>query len=453
MIMISFSLLVVFQKENRSGDHLAGNSADNSLANYSSSSSDRTSKPRAIERPSRKSFRTNYRTTNPELNNNSTNEQVQLSGFAVPKQDELESLPEFDFQEMDPVDSTTRTVLNPETSNQQVEIPNSNWKGTVDLETPKVQPPVLTNPEKPDYQISDKGKSRKPQQTYQGPINLAPAVTNSFLQKVRYANSLARRGAVSTAFEELKGSLKLFAEAIDQIHQTQEHSKAVHAGLVALQEVSDFAHWGNDLSLFVAGHDTEVLRDRDLENLTFHEARLAYLSYVEEQLRRGCQNHPLAGETFRSLGKVFLMMDEYTRESKMSQAKAMLMFRLATEVNPQDAVAAKELGILYAKYNHFKNAKELLIQSLQVRNEANTWNALSGIHKSLGEISLAQSAMNEARIAANRQQKKTMVYWTNPSQFNQLGSMVDPPIMTAQRPVANSGSATPRSQPNQNIRR
>ena len=431
MLMISFALLVSLQAEHRSNIHekaeLDPDSADTPLTGRIRPKQQRNFRNIAVQsRPSKKRFHANSLTTDQQsqlLNVEQGTTNTVASSIQEFDLDDLPNLdlPNLDFLNPDPHEShpsiqpaftepqSPRKIMNPfSASSEDAKSTNSDQ---------------LTNQNVSTEKASARSQIRQ--------VQIAPAVVSSYLEKLRYAKSLARRGAISTAFEELKGSLKLVAEAIDQLQQTQEHSAAVHSAFVALKEVSDLATWRNDLSIFVAGHETTVLKNRDLDKVSFHEARLAYLGFIEKQLRKGCEDLPMAAETFRSLGKVYLMQEDFLKQPKMTQAKAMLMFRIATSVNPNDAVAARELGILYAKYNHYDEAKQLLVKSLQVRNDSTTWQNLSKIHRFLGESGLAMQAATESRLAANQQQKANTVLWTNPANFNRVQSMIDPPVMTA----------------------
>lgn len=290
-------------------------------------------------------------------------------------------------------------------------------------------------------------KTQKPKQIQTRHVNIAPAIVQTFLQKVHYANSLARRGAVSSAKAELFLAMRLLAEAIDQLKNTQLHSSSLKAALTALEEMEDFSSWGHDLSVFVDGHSTEVLKNADLSQVSVNDARFAYLNLVEEKLLDSCQRLSIAAEAFRSLGKVYSMVDHFASDqAEMTAAKSMLMFKLATTVNSRDAAAANDLAVMYAKYNHLAEAKKLLVGSLQVRNESSTWSNLAKVHQALGEGFLAKQAMNEARMAASKNQQTQRVLWTNPANFNRVQSMVDPPAMT----VDNSRAQTPANfrQPN-----
>ena len=143
-------------------------------------------------------------------------------------------------------------------------------------------------------------------------VTLASSVLISFGDKVKYANSLARRGAISSALAELKSSLRLLSEAIDQANQTQQHSRALQEAFVALDEVSDLAGWSHELSVLVDGHETDVLTGKDLEQVTFHQARLAYFGHagktVSPRLRRrsnGGKRISFVGESFPDAERVF----------------------------------------------------------------------------------------------------------------------------------------------------
>lgn len=316
--------------------------------------------------------------------------------------------------------------------------------------SPRIQPQISNSKASADPRHLGKTSTRSSEaratnrvRASQQTVRLPPAIVQTYSKKITYAKSLARRGAISSATEELQGGLRIIAEAIDQATGSRAHVQALRKGLTALQEAADFTQWGNDLAIFVAGHETEILQDVDLDRLTVNQARQAYLNHAEEQLRFAIGNLPLAAEALRSLAKVHLAGEQLAAtQSDLAQATSMLLLRIATSINPQDADSPLELAILYSRYNHLPEAKQLLIKSLQIRNDSTAWTELARVHQALGEQNLASWAINEARLAASNQQKRNLIYWTNPDQFNQVQSMVDPPVMTAQRQPAPSENQT-----------
>lgn len=273
-------------------------------------------------------------------------------------------------------------------------------------------------------------------------IRLSPAIVTAYFQKVRYANSLARRGAVASAKTELEDALMILVEAQDQAAQSQVHSQAIQQAWMALKEVDDFRSSHQDVALFIAGHETQALAGVDQRSITRSQARAAYFSFAEKRFLVALGNLSIASEALRSLGKVYAISEKFAPDqTALGKTKSLVMFRLATAINGADAIAARELGVLYASYNRLPEAKSLLIKGLRYQRDEATWANLAKVHQALGEHQLAQQALNEARLCAAQNQRTQMIQWTHPQQFQNVRSMVDPPLMTRDPRTANRTGA------------
>ena len=239
----------------------------------------------------------------------------------------------------------------------------------------------------------------------------------------------------------------MLAEANDQATGTRHHTAALQESLTALEEMDDFISGKSDLGIFIAGHETRVLANADPAFLTPTFARLEYLRYAESRLGVAVNQLAIASDALRSLGKIHEIANRFEADiSSLANAKSMVMLRVATSVNTQDAVSARELGVHYARLNRLQEAKSLLVKSLLITPDATAWSNLAAVHQALGEDQLAWQAWNEAQLANQWNYRTPLVHWTNPQQFTQVQSMVDPPVMTAQRQTPRPGTVTPAAQ-------
>ena len=99
--------------------------------------------------------------------------------------------------------------------------------------------------------------------------NMSASVRNVAVeagQLTREGTKLAAKGAFFSSRAKLVRALELIADARDAKHQTQFHSRALAAGLIALSEADDFSrpddttNAGFDPVLLSAGHTTSLLK-------------------------------------------------------------------------------------------------------------------------------------------------------------------------------------------------
>ena len=233
----------------------------------------------------------------------------------------------------------------------------------------------------PDNSTSSQGAVRKENRAeevdWKPQVILSKGVVQAYLQKVQYSESLARRGAVTTAKEDLHLALQMISESLDQATASNRFTKSLRRAFVALKEADEFSHEVSDISIFVAGHETPVLKATDISKISRNQARLAYYDYAEASIWKACGGQPIASEALRTLGKVLLSLPKLTEmDSQSTQAKSMLMFRLATAINPQDSHSAKELALIYARHSYLDEAQALLLRSLRIQTNPQSWEAL-----------------------------------------------------------------------------
>jgi len=245
---------------------------------------------------------------------------------------------------------------------------------------------------------------------------------------IRYAFALAERGATYSAQAEFTFVLKLVAEALDQETDTNFHGQAVTAGLRALREAEDFASRGLnaedgvDLSRCIAVHRTPVLKDKDTANTTLMEALQLYHAFASQQLALAGAQEPTASMALYGLGRLQSVLNVgHGVRRNTAGTNAMAMYQAALAVDPNNYMAANELGVLFARYGETEYARVLLLHSLAICENPQTWHNLSVLYHELGLSDDAAWAEQRGRICAAAQKSSESstgqgppVYWVDP---------------------------------------
>ncbi len=296
---------------------------------------------------------------------------------------------------------------------------------------PTVAPPVMPHapPQWPE---------RRPPQVAAGALQ---AVADEAEQRVRNAFVLAGRGAVYAARAELVATLRMVSQALDAQAASTGRSKALAAGLLALNEADDFTpadgQFGShvDLRHVISGHRTAVLKDAVLkdaetESLTSLLAAQQYYTFAQEQLAIAGGRLPAASLALFGLGKLQTAQSAQGSDANTSAiAKAMVFQQAALLVESRNFLAANELGVLLARVGQWSDARQVLRRGVTMHPQAELWKNLATVHQRLGETHLAHLAQREAERATmqtgNPQADPRLddgggfVRWVSPQRFAQ----------------------------------
>jgi tetratricopeptide (TPR) repeat protein len=286
------------------------------------------------------------------------------------------------------------------------------------------------------------------------------AVTQQANQRIEAAFSLARRGAMFAARAELIQSLRMIAQALDTLEQTNHHSRALAEGFKAIEEADDFyvstTHLENDLQLseIVAGHETPVLKGEALEQSSSLVALQRYFAFAQQRLTTAAGGAPAGSKALYGLGKVHMSLAGSSHDERSHQLpKAIVYHQAALATDPNNYLAANEVGVLLAQFGQLDAAKRVLVHSVQVRSHVEGWQNLAVVHARLGESDLARLAQQEQALLVAQQgapptAPTNLVEWVNPQTFAARGTPDDETrTLAAARSAARkvpapSGSAT-----------
>ena len=203
---------------------------------------------------------------------------------------------------------------------------------------------------------------------------------------------LAAKGAVFSARAKLIGALELISDARDAKHQTQFHSRALTAGLVALREADDFSRpdgataAGCDPVTLAAGHSTPLIKNAKPNAVTRLQALQLYYSYATSQLSAAVGGVPEASMALYYLGRLQPFLGEsIDRTAVLAEPKAMALQQAAVLADPQNYRAANELGVLLVRCGQLEHARKALAYSASIRRRPEILQNLAIVYKRLGD--------------------------------------------------------------------
>ena len=259
-------------------------------------------------------------------------------------------------------------------------------------------------------------------------------------RRLRYASRLAQRGAVYSAREEFVHVLGVMAQSLDNVEGGQEHRQALDAGLMALEEADAFAPNGTlpsvslDLKQIVAGHQTPVLKDADFEKITPLVALQRYYAYAQERLAAAGEHEPVVSRTLYRMGRLQMVMSGGLNGRRtLGGPKAMALYKAALKVDSKNYIAANQLGVLLARYGQPEEARRVLMHSMSVSPQPETYHNLAVVHRTLGndEASRQAQAQYQQQLAVAEQRRKerraggvvdenTQVNWVSAAAFTRM---------------------------------
>jgi tetratricopeptide (TPR) repeat protein len=251
------------------------------------------------------------------------------------------------------------------------------------------------------------------------------AVVRNAETHIRSGMELGGRRAYLSARAELIEAMRLLADALDAEAGTDEHGKALAAGLKALDEADDLAPREGeieadlDLPSIVALHKTPVVRESP-EGLTPTVAAQQYYAYAQEQLARGLAHEPAGSVALAALGKLYIVMSgDQVTEIARPMPKAMVLHQAALTIDQNNPVAANELGVLLARIGRYEEARGWLEYSVSLAPQPATWHNLAVVQSQLGQLDRAQQARRQ-ELAAGKvlSPNRPEVRWVAPQEFS-----------------------------------
>jgi tetratricopeptide (TPR) repeat protein len=252
-------------------------------------------------------------------------------------------------------------------------------------------------------------------------------------RQIRHGFDLANRGAYYAARAEFTAALRLIAQGLDAEEQATVHSRALGAAWTAMREAQDFIPAGArleselDMPAIVGSHRTELLKRASTEELRPLAALQRYLTFTQEQLSVAA-GHEVAGSiALCALGKLHAAMAaQRSLDVVAAEPKAVAFFQASLLVEPQNYMAANELGVFRARCGDYAEARRMLEYSTAVHRTALGLNNLAAVYEQMGDRTLAESARQQAEAAAR---SEAGVPGNVPRPANSLVQWVAPAVM------------------------
>jgi Flp pilus assembly protein TadD len=181
-----------------------------------------------------------------------------------------------------------------------------------------------------------------------------------------------------------------------------------------------------DVAAIVATHRTVVLKESDIKGITPLAALTRYYSFGQEQLAAAVEHEPTGSVALYGLGKVYSTLVAADPAATVAGApKAIAMHQAALAVDPKNALAAHELGVLLARCGQFEGAREALSHSANHASRPETWRNLAIVLEQLGDHNAAAQARQQAtvvaqhgvRVASGPGSPQQPLIWMEPGQF------------------------------------
>ncbi len=281
-------------------------------------------------------------------------------------------------------------------------------------------------------------------------------LTNQLLPAVQRGYSLAQHGAFYAARTEFIQVLRRVAQAKDAGSSSDDHARALAAGLRALDEADDFVPQGAqleaelDVRKVASAHRTPILRDYPEEVLP-QEAVVLYHTHAQQQLSIATSGEQAGSMALYGLGKVYARLAERRDDDVQCTRNAMTMYAASLDSCSDNPMAANELGVMLCRMGHAAEAVDRFKRAIDLAPSATAYHNLAIAQQKLGMPGQAAANEQEAqRLAAldrsaGALSRRAGVQWVSPEEMarvTQSGAptpaapgLVAPAPETARRPT------------------
>jgi len=298
------------------------------------------------------------------------------------------------------------------------------------------------------------------------------AAAQQALALMERGKRLAEKQAYHSAESEFRTALNVIADTLDSADDGQRRL-ALDRALVAFDEAGEFHAMQMrrrqvTVTNLVLAHETPVLQQVDCSNVRLRTAMEMYFEYAQEQLAVAMRDAPIGADAYFLLGKLHKSEADSRDGRSLNAPIAMAFHQAAITVEPKHHLAANELGVMLAKHGQWQTAKQLLLQSVQVRPTVEAWVNLSKVHTHMAEHQFAQLALAQAQQMASRRYSSApqrassdlnqVVTWLSPRDFAQMapahspaprGPAAAPPLAVGRnaRPAGNQNTVSTAAAP------
>jgi tetratricopeptide (TPR) repeat protein len=291
-------------------------------------------------------------------------------------------------------------------------------------------------------------------------------LSRQLLPNVRRAYDLAQHGAVYAAQTEFIQVLRRIAESKDAATGTDHHSRALAAGLRALDEADDFAPKGAALeadvnvTILASAHRTPVLKSNsaitDLKSNNSNHAKISttlrpaqaialYHQFAREQLAQAVAGEQAGSMALYGLGKVNNRLARESDGELQFERKALTMFAAALDAGPSNHLAANELGVLLARAGQPALASVMFRRAIDIAPTSTGYHNLAVTDRALGLHAQAVANEHYAWQIAQRDRatgaasRAKGVEWVKPQDMSRVAQTMPTQSMSPQS-MPNNGA-------------
>ena len=268
--------------------------------------------------------------------------------------------------------------------------------------------------------------------------------------EVQAAFQLGRSGAVYAARAKFVAVLRRIALAKDAEDGSTRHAKALAAGLRALDDADDFVPNGDaleaelDVPAIARSHGFRL----GASGVSPHQAVAIYSQHAAQKLAAAAGGEPAGSMALYGLGKSYLRLAAQGGDTTATR-KSTVMFQAAVDANPQNYLAANELGVRLAAAGRYERASHVLRTAAQQPGAIALVHAnLAAVEQRLGRQQAAVAAQHQSeRLAhdehvAGEVSRRHGVQWVSPDAFRTAPRAGAAPVT----PAAPAMAAAPQPQ-------
>jgi tetratricopeptide (TPR) repeat protein len=283
---------------------------------------------------------------------------------------------------------------------------------------------------------------------------VSAGLSAQLLPAVQHAYALAQRGSLYASQTEFIQVLRRIAQAKDSDEGYDDHSRALAAGLRALDEADDFAPSGVQLeaemnvAVTVSSHRTPVLRDCSA-NVLPQQAIAQYHCYARQQLAKAVDSEQAGSMALHGLGKVNCRLAEEATNDSWHERKAMTMFLAALDAGPRNNLAANEVGVLLSRSGHQAEAADMFRRAIDLAPNSTAYRNLAVAEQKLGQTgqAAADSQYGEQLAARERSagavSRSLGIQWVSPQELAGVAQPQPLPPSQVANPMVASRAQTP----------
>jgi len=148
------------------------------------------------------------------------------------------------------------------------------------------------------------------------------------------------------------------------------------------------------------------------------------------------------------------------QQARTSQAKALVFFRSAININPANAVCANDLGVLLFNMGRLQEAENALKASLGSSQSQLVWNNLALVHRQRAATAISAEQRNQQLWLADVATKEAQEYvidpqnnriadsqWATASEFQNNAAFPDTVVQHASDPLSENAPSQGTNKP------